>query len=116
MKMPEAKMTWREAHSFFVGLTDAQFDAMPDEEKMGRRWKMPQPIPADQYSLWALERILAWVMHWREQCPDSVEARDAVKLLTDIITPMREEIEKQGRNGWNEFMNRHSGSHYEGLR
>ena len=108
-------MTWREAHSFFVGLTDEQFDAMPDEEKMERRWKMPRQIPADQYPLWALERIWMWVLHWREECPKSVEARDAFKLVADVLMPMREEIEKQCRDGWDEFMMRHSGSHYEHL-
>ena len=102
-------MTWRESQTFFLGVTEDEFARMPDEEKMERRWKRPQHVPTEQYGLWALERVFSGLYEQCEQSPQSGDLREARRILMEIILPLREQIEEQGLDGWDEFMNRHSG-------
>ena len=78
-------------------------------DEMDRLWKMPDHIPSDQYSLWAVERIYSHLFAQCKRLPDGpVELSDACRILRDIVQPMRQQVEEHGVDGFGAFVARHS--------
>src|SRR5438552_7019764 len=77
-------------------------------DEMDRHWKMPEHVPTDQYSLWAVERVWGRLFGQCNQSPDgSVELSDAAKIVREIMEPMRRRVEEQGVDGFDAFAARH---------
>ena len=77
-------------------------------DEMERHWKKPDHVSADQYHLWAVERVWGHLFGQCNRLPDgSVELSDAAKIVSEIVEPMRRKVEEQGFDGFDAFLMRH---------
>jgi hypothetical protein len=77
-------------------------------DEMDLHWKMPEHVPTDQYPLWALERVCAYLIAQGKRSADgAIELSDTVRLVWQIMEPMMRQVEEQGLDGFDAFLARH---------
>ncbi len=84
---------------------------LADEAEMEQHWRPPEHVPADQHTLWVIERILPRL--WKRlgsydsrPLSDPIERRDledACTILWNIMEPIKREI----HDDFDDFLMRH---------